>query len=355
MYFLKVTYDILTNECTVIPIDGEYHKIASGLSASAKDNGNGRFNIQTLSWERKNPNDENCIKNEICKSHTLKVGEKCEDSYSVTEWSYIKGVYYTHPSYFVEIIDGITALNQSDDSFIKAQVHLSLGEYERVDELLNPILLPDKNHYYFVNSNANKLQAKRYELGLGVEKNLNKAYVHYLFANSYADVIRLMDMGYGKGVLEDDYRKIDWNEYYALKLLYAVGEKEYAEYKIYWNAGCWTYSSNQKQEKSNDNAKWNKTVALCRKQACEWMMDKNSLTVSEIEKLTLFSGAYLSYLKQGHEGACSYVSENFEDGCKSNQTSVLSAKGYINEAVEKGNEFAIRIKSFIDVVKESER
>ena len=178
---------------------------------------------------------------------------------------------------------------------------------------------------------------------------MDKAYVHYLYAQSIADVIRFMDMGYGKGVFCESPRLLDLNEYHTLMLLWTAGEREYAEYRINWLASCWIYDSAEKEATKKTEAQEHRTYALCRRQVCEWMMEKNAEDV-DIEKFTLFMGAYLSYLKNGHEGSCSYVYE-YSDG-KCNETSVWAAEKYIAEALEAGK-FAIRGKAFMDAVKEA--
>lgn len=349
MYFLKVTYDISCGKFTIIPADGEHHGITQGLSALARDNGDRTFTLEMLTWERNNPQNTALEKKEIRTLHTVKAGKQCLGQYSQSEWSYMKGIYYRHPSYEAKVIDGKTALKESDDPVIKAQVYVEMGKYRHADKLLTPILPPDPKHYYFVNKNAHKLQAMRYELGLGVKKDLGKAYIHYLYAEAYDDIVRFMDMGYGKGVLSEHHRSLDWNEYYPLRLLHAAGERAYAEYRINWNANCWTYDRNEKEATKRTNAKWYKANALCRRQVCEWMMAnaKNA----DIDRFTLMLGAYLAYLSEGHEGSCSGIREDPETGSKSNTTSLWWAEKYIASAVAAGNSFAIQGKGFIDKVR----
>ena len=353
MYYLKVTYDISTGECVFIPVDGEYHGVTQGLSALAKENGNGTFSVEMLTWERDDPNDTALEKKEIHTYHTVQAGEKCSGSYSVSEWSYLKGVYYSHPSYRAEVVDGSIALKESQDPVIKAQVYVDMGDYARADTLLNPILPPDPNNYYFANREANQLQAQRYELGLGVEKDLDRAYIHYLYAESVADVIRFMDMGYGKGVLEENHHSVDFGEYHFYKLIHAAGEAEYAEYRVFWDAGCWLYEWHEKDSTNKDDMKKRRSYALCRRQACEWIMQKEDKEKVLNDKFTLYLGAYLAYLEEGSEGKCTYIYE--DDGSKYRETSVYSAESYIKRAIEAGDEFAIRGKTFIDAMKREEK
>lgn len=348
MYYLKIRPDISKNQFTFIPADGELHGVTKGLATSLTEKDDVNFLVEAITWERDNPNNTSLPKKEIRTSHTLKIGEICSGTYSISEWSYLEGVYYRHPSFEVEVVDGSVALKESDDPVVQAQVHLEMGNYQKADELLNPILPPDPNNYYFVNREANKLQAQRYELGLGVEKNLDKAYIYYLYAQSFTEIVRFMDRGYGRGVFNIYHRLLDWNEYYTLKLLYVAGECEYAEYRMHWNANCWTYDSAEKEATKITEAKEHLTRALCRRQVCEWMMEKGAGNVDK-EKFTLYLGAYFSYLQNGHEGSCSYVCEY--DDRKYNDTSVLSAKSYIKEAIELG-QFAIKANAFIDTIKE---
>ncbi|MBQ8388829.1 MAG: hypothetical protein IJX46_07890 [Clostridia bacterium] len=351
MYYLKITYDISTGKSVFIPADGKHHGVTQGLSALAKETGDGGFSVETLTWERDDPGDTAQKEQEIRMAHTVKVGEVCSGSYSVSDWSYLKGVSYRHPSYRAEVVDGRIALKESDDPVIKARVCVEMGDYAKADALLRPILPPDPNYYYFTNREANRLQAQRYELGLGVEKDLDRAYVHYLYAEAADDVVRLMDMGYGKGVLEEDYRAIDFCKYHFYKLIHAAGEVEYAEYRILWDAGCWLYEWHEKNSTDKDDMQKRRSYALCRRQACEWIIEKEDRDKALNGKLTLYLGAYLAYLEEGSEGKCTYVYEN--DGSKHGETSIYSAESYIERAVAAGNELAIRGKAFMDAVKEA--
>jgi len=352
MHYLKVTYDISTNECVFIPVDGESHPITPGLGASAKENGNGTFSVETITWEKDAPNDTSSEKKDIITHHTVKAEEKCSGSYSVSEWSYLEGVYYRHPSYEAEIVDGSIALKESSDPVIKARVYVDMGHYNEADKLLKPILPPDPNYYYFVNREAHKLEAQRYELGLGVEKDLDRAYIHYLYAEAYADVIRFMDMGYGKGALREDYNTVDFCEYHFYKLLHAAGEKEYAEYRVFWNAGCWLYEWHEKDSTNKKDMQERRSYALCRRQACEWIMQNGDKEKVLNNKFTLYLGAYLAYLEEGSEGKCTYIYDN--DGSKHGETSIYSAESYIKAAIEAGNEFAIRTNAFKEMIKGEE-
>lgn len=349
MYYLKIIYDISTDECVFIPADGEHRGVTQGLSACAKDNGDATFSVETLSFESHGNTRK---EKEIRKTRRVKLGQKCSDSYSVSEWSYLEGVYYRHPSCEFEVVDASVALKESEDPVVKAAVYVDMGEYEKADELLLPILPPDPNYYYFVNREANKLQARRYEAGLGVEKDPDRAYIHYLYAESTSDVIRFMDMGYGKGVLEEDCRSIDFCEYHFYKLLHAAGETEYAEYRVFWGAGCWLYEWHEKDSTDKKDMLERKSCALCRRQACEWIMQKSDKEKVLSGKFTLYLGAYLAYLEEGSEGKCTYIYE--DDGSRLRNTSIYSAESYVKRAIENGNEFAIRAKAFTDAMKGEE-
>ena len=351
MYYLKITYDISTDECVFIPFDGEHHGVTPGLSALAMENGDGTFSLETLTWESDDPNNKALENREIIANHTVKTGEECWGEYSVSEWSYLEGVYYIHRSYSAEVVDGSIALKESSDPVIKAQVYVEMGDYASADALLNPILPPNPNHYYFVNREANKLQAKRYELGLGVKKDLDRAYIHYLYAQSVGDVVRFMDMGYGKGVLEEDTHSDDLCEYHFYKLIHAAGEREYAEYRVFWSADCWLYEWHEKDSTSKKDVQMRRSCALCRRQACEWIIEKEDREKVLNDDLTLYLGAYLAYLEEGSEGKCTYTYDN--DGSRREDTSVYSANSYIERAIAAGNDLAVRAKAFIDAVMES--
>lgn len=342
MKLLEIKYDFPNFLVKYALTDGQRVSVCPVLSVSASCNPDGTFTVCSFSSEKKKPNDARSSINLIEYTHVVSENEECEGIYSRTTWSYLKGIENVHYSYCAKIVDDSIALENSSDPVIKAHIYLSRGLYNEADKLLEPVLPPDKSYYYFVNLAANKLQAQRYENGIGVEKNLDKAYIHYLYARSYEDIARFMEMGYGKNVFNKALCVDELLEFHTYMLLHAVGETEYAEYRVSWNAGCWIYKTEEKESQDPHDIKERKSNALCRKQYCEWAMSGKSLKNFTVEKFILYIGAYFSYLENGHEGRCTYT---YDD---SYETSVSSAKMYLESALEKGDELAIRAQSFID-------
>lgn len=353
MKLLEIEYDLSESKVKYILTDGKKKAICPILSMSASDNGDGSYTVRSFSYERKQPNDHESETVPLEYTHTVREDEVCSGLYNRVEWTYIDGCYNDHRVYEARIVDSAIALKESDDPVIKAHIYLSMSEYAEVDKLLAPILPPDPNHYFFVNKEANRLAAQRYELGLGVAKDLNKAYIHYLYAESSDDVVRFMEMGYSKGVLGDSFDPSELCEYDFYMLLYAAGEREYARYRVFWDAGCWLYEKREKESTKKEDVMERRSNALCRRQACLWMMQENDEENVLNGKFALYLGAYLAYLEEGSEGRVTYIYE--DDGSKCRETSILSANVYIERAVEKGNELAIQGKEFIDSVKEKRK
>ena len=353
MKLLEIKYNLSESKVKYILTDGNQYAICPILSVSAEDNGDGSYTVRSFSADRKQPNTSASKTEPLEYTHTVREGEVCSGLYNRVEWTYIDGCYNDHRVYEAMIVDREIALRESDDPVIKAQIYLSMGEYAEADRLLAPIIPPDPNHYFFVNGEANRLQAQRYELGLGVEKNLDKAYIHYLYAESFDDLIRFIEMGYGEDVLGDGFDFSEFCEYHFYMLLYAAGEREYAKYRVLWDAGCWLYEWDEKDSVQEDDIRERRSIALCRRQACEWIIQEKDEANVLNGKLTLYLGAYLAYLEVGSEGKVTYVYE--DDGSKCRETSILSANVYIEQAIEAGNELAIRGKEFIDSVKEMKK
>jgi hypothetical protein len=66
----------------------------------------------------------------------------------------------------------------------------------------------------------------------------------------------------------------------------------------------------------------------------------------------LHLGAYLAYLECGSEGGVTIETDN-GGGSMGDTTSTIVAERYINKAVANGNGLAIKVKAFIDKVKQN--
>lgn len=345
--FLKVTQDIYNNKFKYIPINGKKYTICSGLEVQAEMLNN-EYIAHCFTFERENPNNSASKTKVIKKTHKLTTSDKKTDLYRVLNWSYLKGCYYSSVDYEISVVSAKQALNSSSDPVIKAQIYFSFEDYKKAHELLDLNIAPDKKNYYFVNKEANELKAIAYENGLGVQRDLNKAYIHYLYAQSFSNVIRFLNMGYGKGVITEDINTLSWHEYYTLKLLYNAGERDYAYYRMVWLAGCWCYSDSQKNSKEEKFLQEHKFNALIRLQACEWIMECKDFEQVKNDNLVMFAGGYFSYLINGHEEAC--TGENDQGGgCITPIKKPWVAKKYLQEGVQSGNEFALRVWEFIEL------
>lgn len=348
MRFIKLTYG-WPKRYKFVPADGKAYN-ALGFDIIAEQNDDGSYTIITFDHERKEPNNVASELIEVDNTFTLHVGEEVLASYCTIEWTYIRGAYNSLEDYRIAIVEEDVALAETDDDVVKATIYLQRGNYNKALNLVGKHL--DANMFFKVNNDAHKLMAKMLENGLGVQKDLYKAYVHYLYAKSFEDVARFWQLGYGHEVI-DRLSNIDWDEYHALLLLASVGEGEYAYKRMVNNASNWYYKDEEKTSTRADYLHKHKFVALSRKTACLWAMAKCDYTLGASEEFTLFAGAYLSYLSQGHEGACSYETDN-GGGSKGQHTSVSFAERWIDRGVADGNEFAIKAKAFIQKSKEQQ-
>lgn len=348
MKFIKLTYG-WPKRYKFVPADGKAYN-ALGFDIIAEQNDDGSYTISTFDHKRKEPNNVASELVEVDNTFTVHVGEEVLASYCTIEWNYIRGAYNSHEDYRIAIVDDDVALAETDDDVVKAMIYLQRGNYNDALSLVSKHL--DVDMFFDVNDDAHKLLAKMLENGLGVEKDVDKAYMHYLYAKSFEDIARFWSMGYGHDVL-DRFNNIDWDEYHALLLLASVGQGEYAYQRMKKIANEWFYKDEEKLSQRQDYLHKHKFVALSRKTACLWAMAKGDHTFGASEKFTLFAGAYLSYLSQGHEGQCSYETDN-GGGSKGQHTSVSFAERWIDRGVADGDEFAIKAKAFIQKSKEQQ-
>ena len=350
MKFIKITYG-WPKKFKFVPANGQNYKVL-GLEICAIENDDSSYTIDTFDHKLSDPNNVASELVPVDKSFVVKVDEKIWASYCTIAWSYLKGKYHSQEDFTAEIVNDDVALAETDDDVVKALVYYNREDYQKALELITPLLEPDQ--YYRVNEQAHQLLALMYELGYGVERDRKKAYIHYLYARDYEGFYNLFYHGFGKGVLENPdalWRNNDWDEYHVLLLLDNIGESDYAYNAMLERADTWFYLDEEKKTKRADYKHNHKYVALARKTACLWAMDRCDYTFGASEKFLLFAGAYCSYLSQGHEGACSYVSDN-GGGSVAHLTSASSAEWWLNKAIQEGNEFAICAKVFIAKAKE---
>ena len=348
MKFLKVQYDWDEKYLVYIPVDNKRHKILPNLFVQATCNKAGGFTVYSRAFESKDPKNEGAEMLPIDEIHTVKEGEVFKFNRSKVTWDYFKGHYNSTVVCKAQVLDSSVVFCESKNPVITALIYLENGEYESAQKLIEPLLSVSQYYSEGVNEGAHEIMAKIYELGH--KKDLNKAYIHYLYAQSYENVVRFLNMGYGAGVLEETPTEEEWDEYHALCLLYGAGEKDFAYGKMIYNAGFWCYKDSIKNSKNPQIIREHKYVAFARKQACEWIMQRKDAKQVENENFILFLGAYCSYLAQGHEGGCSYEIDN-GGGSVAMHRSVISAERWMDKEIERGNEFALRGKKFINEIK----
>lgn len=350
MKILKIQSDISVDNYKYIPIDDKEYVICSGLTIKGTCNNDGTYSIKSTTTKRKNPNDHLSDLIIETKLFTNCENEIVEGTYNVLKWEYLIGNYYSSYSFKVNIVDSQIILNELLDPILKAKIYLYEMEFDKVLDIIKPLL--NINEYGEVNLEAHNIMGKMFENGLSVEKDLDKAFIHYLYSENKEDVKRFIDFGYGNNIDEDiDEDTNEINFYHIYKLLYRTSEKEYAYNKMISEARYWIYKHSEKTSMNESYVKLRKYLALCRKEACKWIMENNDYKYVENGNFELFLGAYLSYLKQGHEGMCTSENDN-GGGSMSYSTNQYGAQKYIEEAITENNEFAILCNEFMRKAKE---
>ena len=337
MKLIKVIYDSASAKQAFVLIDGAEHAICPGLSILASEVG-GVYTITAYTSGKNRTKQPGFEAAREAQAHTINDGESKSGVYTTTEWSYLKGVESVSRSYTISVVDINEALSSpSTSQTLKARLYLFVGDYKKADELLLPLL--DFNWYLYINKEAHALMAYGYEEGLGLEKNLDLAFRHYLLAEAREDIIRFLDMGYAKGAFKEDYHAFSWDIYHTLLVLDFMGERDFA-YKqmIVRAANDWCYTWEEKESTDRELVANRYNSAMARKQAAEWIIERRDKTEARGEHLVLFLGAYYAYLKTGSEDRCTY----YDDDGGVGQTSAYRALDYVTEAQQKGEELAIK-------------
>ena len=336
-------------------MDEESHYIFGMMTISAGFTDDGKYAIQVNDSYPSDPSNKASELVHVTKCIEVKLGQEVTFDYHTIEWNNSRGHYHSYDTIKAVVVKDDVALEETDDDVVKALVYYYKEDYQKAWELLTPLLGADQ--FYRVNKQAHQLVAHMYEFGCGVEKDLKKAYIHYLYARDYERFDEMSYHGFGRGVLESP-RKLwdnnDWDEYHALLLLNNIGESDYAYNAMIERANNWFYEDKEKTSKRADYLHNHKYVALARKTACHWAMKRCDYTFGASEKFLLFAGAYCSYLSQGHEGSCSYVQDN-GGGSVAHLKSASFAEWWLNKAIEGGDAFAIKAKQFIQKSKEQQQ
>ena len=354
MAFIKLTYG-WPKRYKFVPIDESSHSIFGMMTIFADFTDDGKYAIQVSDSYPSDPSNKASELVGVKKYIEVKLGQEVTFDYHTIEWNNMRGHYHGYDTIKAVVVDDDVALAETDDDVVKALVYYYKEDYQKAWELLTPLLGADQ--FCRVNEQAHQLVAQMYEFGDGVEKDLKKTYIHYLYAKDYDSFGRFFDRGFGRGVLESP-RKLwldnDWDEYHALLLLNNIGESDYAYNAMIERANDWFFSDQEKQSKRADYKRNHKYVALARKTACLWAMKRCDYAFGASEKFLLFAGAYCSYLSQGHEGNCSYVQDN-GGGSVAHLKSASFAEWWLNKAIEGGDKFAIKAKDFMQKSKEQQQ
>lgn len=334
MKLLKVIYEIDTGKSTFIPIDGKRRIVCPMLEASCVSIGE-EYEVTFYTMKRLEPNNPKSDYKHGEKTALLAEGTEFGDSYTTTEWSYLHGVENVSRSYRAVIIDDEEVLAQGAPLLIRAMIYDSRGEHDKANELMTQLL--GFNCYIYIDSKAHIYEGQRYESGIGRDKDLARAFYHYLLARSAPDIIRFMDMGYGGGAPIEDYHRLSWDIYHSLMILHHIGYKElaYNEMCLRANHG-WCYTWEEKESADAESVEERRVSAQARLQAAKWIIDREDLEIVKSGNLVLFLGAYYAYKEHGHEDRCTYYDEDSGVGF----TSEWRAIDYLKAAAERGEVLA---------------
>lgn len=351
MEFIKIGYG-WPKKYKFLPVDEQSHHVFERCSILAEITDDGKYYIQVSDCYHGDANNIASQLVDVTKHVEVKRGEEVYFDYCIIECDHVRGKYHSHESFTAVIVSDDIALAETDDDVVRALVYYEREDYQKALDLIVPLLEPDE--FCRVNEQAHQLLAQMYQFGHGVEKDLKKAYIHYLYARDYERFDEMSHHGFGRGVLESTlklWRNNDWDEYHVLLLLDNIGEKDYAYKAMIERADNCFFLDEEKKTKHADYKRNHKYVALARKTACQWAMKRCDYAFGASEKFLLFAGAYCSYLSQGHEGNCSYVSDN-GGGSVAHLKSASFAEWWLNKAIEDGDIFAIKAKAFMEKSKE---
>lgn len=288
---------------------------------------------------------------------TISKNEKFNASYIKMRWEYIKGAindYETFTASIVsieKIIEELTSKDNTQNHLLLVRIYLELEQYDLADNYIKKVLKTDE---LFNLKELNIILGERYEYGKGINKDLNKAYLHYLLGHSEYDLKRFFTQGFGinrfpkyEELLFENYIE---SAYIFNTLLLDTEYKKQAIEELITFAGFWEYNVYKQKDESYTRRRM--FLALTQLKAATLIVDNNLIENNNYKKCVLFLGGYFAWKENGHSGCIAYeYEENIGDEydslyVKKEATRFNVALELVTKHAKINDEVAIKVLNF---------
>ena len=298
----------------------------------------------------------------INKSLIISDGEEVNGSYVNKRWEYVKGAINDCNSFTASIVpidkilEELTSNDNIDNYLLLIRIYLKLEQYDLANNYINKVLETDN---LFNLKELNIKLGERYEYGMGIEKDLKNAYIHYLLGHSKYDLKRFFELGFGINRFPN-YEELLFENYiesaYIFNILLLDTEyKKQAIEELITYAGFWDYDVDEQKDESYTRRR--KFLSLTQLEATKLIIDNNLIENNNYLKCVLFLGGYFSWKEKGHSGLIAYeYEENIGDEYDSSYVTKEATRFNVAlELVEKyaklNDELAIKVLNFYNLNK----
>lgn len=296
----------------------------------------------------------------VNKNFVISDREEINETYVKTRWEYIKGAindYYSFAASIVpieKIIEELTTKDNIDNYLLLIRIYLKLEQYSLADNYINEVLKTDN---LFNLKELNIILGERYEYGMGIEKDPDKAYVHYLLGNSKYDLKRFFKQGFGINGFPN-YEELLFENYiessYIFNMLLLDTEyKLQAISKLITYAGFWDYDRNEQTAATYTRRR--QYLALTQLEAAKLIVENNLNSDNNYKKCILFLGGYFAWKEHGHSGCIAYeYEENIGDEydslyVKKEATRFEVALELVTKYAKLNDEIAVKVLNFYNL------
>lgn len=298
----------------------------------------------------------------INKSLIISDGEEVKGSYINKRWEYVKGAINDCNSFTASIVpidkilEELTSNDNMDNNLLLIRIYLKLEQCDLANNYINKVLETDN---LFNLKELSIILGERYEYALGVEKDLDQAYVHYLLGNSVYDLKRFFELCYGINRFPN-YKELLFENYiesaYIFNILLLDTEyKKQAIEELITYAGFWNYD---KKEQTNElYTRRRKFLALTQLEASKLIVEYNLINDKNYENCILFLGGYFAWKENGHSGCIAYeYEENIGDMydslyVKKEATRFDVALELVEKYAKQNDDLAIKVLNFYNLNK----
>ncbi|MBQ4571621.1 MAG: hypothetical protein IJB21_07980 [Bacilli bacterium] len=298
----------------------------------------------------------------VKESFTISKNEKFNASYIKMRWEYIKGAindYETFTASIVpieKIIEELTTKDTTQNHLLLTRIYLKLEQYNVADNYINEVLKTDE---LFNLKELNIILGERYEYGMGIEIDLEKAYIHYLLGHSKYDLKRFFELGFGINRFPN-YEELLFENYIELAYIFNIllldtEYKKQAIEELITYAGFWDYDVDEQEDKAYTRRRM--FLALTQLEAAKLIVDNNLIENNNYEKCVLFLGGYFAWKEKGHSGLIAYeYEENIGDEydslyVKKEATRFNVALELVEKYAKLNDDLAIKVLNFYNLNK----